>query len=203
MDIELQHEKFAREYILCLNASKAAEKSGYKASYAKRLIQKPSVRSAIRRLQLEIRSRWHGHIDEVMSTLTSVASASLKDFLETDPTTGRAVLKDLSEIPTDKLKTLTNLKVDEDGHVRSIQFNDKLRAIEGVMTRMGIDGRDPTLDASDLNDLLRQEYLQVSELRLELQMEKEALRKERHKQQKEHQEAMVKLDREKTKSTVH
>jgi len=192
--MNIRHTLFV-EYLLSLNASKAAIKAGYKQAYGAALLQNPSVQSMLNQAQIEIRAKWHCKIDELMKSNNAIATASLRDFVMSDSTNGHTYLKDMSEIPSSKIQALSSLEVDEHGRLLKIKFKDKIKAIDDSMNRMGVKGTDSALDSAELNTLIRDEYAQVSELRRLLQAERRALSAERKLMQREHQSAMVSLDR--------
>lgn len=112
-----KHKRFVAEYLIDLNATKAAERAGYSAKTAKqqgsRLLTKADIIKAVgdksekRVEKLEITA------DRVLQELAKLAFANTSDYIQiTDK--GEAFV-DLSKLTRDQAAAIQEIRVDETG----------------------------------------------------------------------------------------
>jgi|SRR5215217_4186738 len=126
-----KQEKFCREYILDLNATRAAERAGYKdGNIGRQLITKNNVSDRIAELQKESFERAEIDADGVLKILAHLVSYDPRNVIEWGPNSVRIKdSKKLSEMDA-KLVTSITETPNQWGTRRQIKLPDRLRAIE-------------------------------------------------------------------------
>jgi phage terminase small subunit len=135
---------FVAEYLVDLNATKAAARAGYskRSAYSTghRALRIPAVRAAIEELQAERLERLAMRTDEMVVELSLMARANLLDYLR--PGDG-APIADPNELDRDKAAALAEVTVDDftegqgenrrEGRRFRIKLQDKLGAIDRLI----------------------------------------------------------------------
>lgn len=100
---------FVQEYIVCLNATEAALRAGYKPKNAKSLgyqvLQKPHVQTAIQRAMDKRARRTEIEADAVLQELAKIAFLDIRQAFDEK---GR--LKDIQEIPEDVARSIAGIE---------------------------------------------------------------------------------------------
>jgi phage terminase small subunit len=134
---------FVREYLVDLNATKAAIRAGYSPRSARttssRLLAKANIQEAVQRATSERAKRVEVTADDVVRELALLAFSDLGRAFGAN---GRML--SLEEMPEAVRRTLASVEVDEDddeGTVRKVRTWDKIRALEllGKHLRMFVD----------------------------------------------------------------
>ena len=103
---------FVREYLVCLNATKAAERAGYSAKTAhaqgSRLLKNAEVAAAVAKANEERLQRVEVSADEILRELKRLAFFDIADAFDNNNK-----LKDLKDIPEDARHALAGMEVEE------------------------------------------------------------------------------------------
>jgi phage terminase small subunit len=135
--------RFCEEYLIDLNGTQAAIRSGYSEKTAHVIgaenLVKPNIKKRIEELQSEIRERNKITIDELIQTLAGFVRLDPQDLLDE-----QGVVKSLSDMPAAARKCIAEMKLMEicgaDGPIgvlKTIKFSSKLDAIEKLMKHLG------------------------------------------------------------------
>lgn len=144
-----KQERFAREYIIDLNATQAAIRAGYSPrtanEQAARLLAKVSVSERIAELKAKAAKRNDLTVDSVLDEIKKVGYANMLDYVQVQPD-GTAQV-DLSKLTRDQAAAIESVQTEEvweageDGprRVRKIKFKlaPKLPALDMLMKRLG------------------------------------------------------------------
>ncbi len=147
-----RQKRFCQEYVVDLNASQAAIRSGYvkkwAASTAGHLMELPAVKSYIAQLQARIGEKLEITAQEVVRELHHLAFCNIQDYL-----TAGAQLLDISQISRDKASAIESLKITEiktkaGSRKTTVDFKlrDKLSALEKLGRHLGIFNFEPDPD---------------------------------------------------------
>jgi len=138
-----KQRRFCEEYIIDLNGTQAAIRSGYSERtatvVASENLTKPNVQNYIKQLQAEIQERNKITVDELVRTLASFVRLDPKDMFDEN-----GMVKNLNDMPEAARKCIAELKVMEissvDGPIgvmKNIKLPSKLEAIEKLMKHLG------------------------------------------------------------------
>ena len=137
---DLLRQRFVEEYLVDLNATKAAERAGYSVRTAKsqgsRLLRDPKIKAAIEAAQRAQVKRIRMSADDVLVGLAEIASIDIADIFDENN-----VLRPLKEIPTYVRRAIAGIEVEElfegrgesrehIGRNRKLKLSDKVRALE-------------------------------------------------------------------------
>ncbi len=139
-----KQERFCQEYLVDLNATKAAERTGYsvKTAYSigDELLRKPEIKDRINALKLKTARRIEINTDDVLLEIARLAFSDLTEIFEEDET-----LKPISEWPEDARRAVSSFEVTQVGDVAKIgkvKFWSKTDALEKLMKHLGEYERD-------------------------------------------------------------
>ena len=145
-----RQKRFASEYLIDLNGTRAAIRAGYAASSAAatavRLLQMPKVAELIERGQADRAARTNVTADRVLMELSRIAFANMSDYIVIQPD-GSAYV-DLTDLDDDKTAALQEITTDcfssgrgdaarEVKRVR-VKLCDKLQALEKIGRHLGM-----------------------------------------------------------------
>lgn len=145
-----KQEQFCREYLVDLNATQAAMRSGYSPKTANeqgsRLLANVSVSARISKLRSEQAKRLDITADRVLKELGKLAFSNLGDYFKVQ-TDGSAVI-DLSSLTPDQAAALQEITIDEyqDGKGETarqvkrirIKLGDKKGALDSIAKHLGM-----------------------------------------------------------------
>ena len=143
-----KQKRFASEYVVDLNATKAAERAGYaqRTAYSQghRLLRNAEVQARISELQAERSERTEVTADRVVQELATVAFLNVGDFLTVEH---GVVSVDLSKINPEAMRAVKKIRqrevlvgdADTGGVVQVCDFetHDKIRALDMLMRHLG------------------------------------------------------------------
>jgi len=146
----IRYELFAREYVVDLNAERAAIAAGYSrktaASRGCQLLNKVKVQKAIDRLISARSTRLELKADRVIEEIQRLAFSNMQDYTRTD-SDGKPVL-DLSNISRDQFAAVQEIREDTTGGsgdgerkvvVRTtLKLSDKTKNLELLCRHLGI-----------------------------------------------------------------
>ena len=129
-----KQKRFVEEYLIDLNATKAAIRAGYSPRTAKQIGQenltKPDLQAAIDRAMAERSRRTGINQDRVIQELAKIALVNPADVIDMDTATVKpdASRDDTACIASVKIRTLFS----KDGPVieREVRFYDKVKCLE-------------------------------------------------------------------------
>lgn len=137
-----RYEQLCHEYLLDLNQTQAAIRTGYSPRTANvqaaKLFAIPSVRARIDELLAQRSARTGVNADRVIRELARIAFASAPDFIDPNDATLRAdaTPDDRAAIASVRVKTIPTQ--DGLGVEREIKLNDKVKALELLCKHLGI-----------------------------------------------------------------
>ena len=149
--IREKQKRFGEEYVIDLNATKAAERAGYSKDTAKLIghenLAKPNIQKYITALQLKISERNDNLAQKEIDELVKVGFSNVQDYIEAGN-----IVKDLSEIEPHKAAAVSSIKRSvtefgdaETGGVKTVlEFKlwDKISALEKLGRHLGIFEKD-------------------------------------------------------------
>ncbi len=143
-----KQERFAAEYLVDLNATKAATRAGYSEKTARSqghtLLGLPAVQERIQALMAERAERTEVTQDRVIAELAKAAFLDPRQFFNADGT-----LKEVVELADGSAGALAAMDVYEDhagvgedrvkiGETKKLKFCDKLKALELLGKHLGM-----------------------------------------------------------------
>lgn len=142
-----KQKRFCEEYVIDLNATQAAIRSGYSEETAYSIgsenLRKPEILEYLKQLQTEISNRNGDLAQKVIDELKKIGFSNIQDYIEA----GNAV-KDLSVIDAQRAAAVSSIKRsvtefgdEETGGTKTVlEFKlwDKLSALEKLGKHIGI-----------------------------------------------------------------
>ena len=134
-----KQKRFIDEYLIDLNATQAAIRSGYSPDTAKSIgsenLTKPDIQARIAKAMAERSRRTGVNADRVVMELAKIAFVNASDVIDADTATLKpdAAPEDMAAIQSVKVKTFG-----EDGLEREIKMADKLKALELLGKHLGM-----------------------------------------------------------------
>lgn len=135
-----KQQRFVAEYLVDLNATKAAERAGYSAKTARqqgaRLLSNAAIADSVARGKRASFERVEVKADDVLRELLRIGLVDLRQAF-----TAEGALKPIHEMPEDVARALAGVEVEElfegkgeeraqTGRLRKVKFWDKPRALE-------------------------------------------------------------------------
>ena len=149
-----KQELFCQEYLVDLNATKAAERSKYskKTAYSQgqRLLKNVEIQKRIAELRAKREERTKVTQDRVVKELALLGFSDLKDYITIDNLTGAIQAKGFEEMPGETSRALQSIKEDRvikedaDGSKTTVydkvsfKTHDKIRALEILARHLGM-----------------------------------------------------------------
>jgi phage terminase small subunit len=142
---------FCREYLIDLNASKAAVRAGYRPQNARicacKLMARPLIKAEIKKLMREREKRLNIAAEDIIKELMIIAKANAADFVQVTTRKGRdsegnptevsmVRIKPTDEIDSEKIAALAGVRQRVCGV--EVKLYDKLKAIELLMRHLGL-----------------------------------------------------------------
>lgn len=137
-----KQQRFCEEYVIDLNGTQAAIRSGYSSKTARSIsnenLTKPDIREYISELQKEIQERNKITVDECVSILAKIARHDIAAFYDEN-----GKLKSIHDIPKDSRMAISELSVYEEIEKKGsdknlIGFTKKLKTLDrkGVIVEL-------------------------------------------------------------------
>lgn len=156
-----KQKMFVAEYLVDLNATRAAIRAGYSPNGADRTgfrnLQKPQIRAAIAEAQTPRLTKLDMDAEEVLIELARIARANLLDYMRINEA-GEPIV-DFSRLDRDKAAALSEVVVEEfpsargagKREVRRIKFrlHDKLSALDKLAKHFGLMRERVSLENAD------------------------------------------------------
>lgn len=138
MALSPQQELFVRQYVLDLNATKAALRAGYNRKNARQhgsyLLSKSDIQAAIK-ARLERRyEKVDIKTDEVLAQIRRLAFASLEGFIEIR--NGKTYIADTAHLTEDQMACISEIKQTPDGV--QVKLINREKMIELLGRHMGM-----------------------------------------------------------------
>ena len=146
-----KQERFVEEYLVDLNATQAAVRAGYSAKTAEQqghqLLKKTSVLEAIVEAMGERSARTQVTQDEVVRELVRIAFSDMRAFLDFGP--GGVTLKEISELPEDAARCITEVSESKTQHGSNVRFklHSKMAALDALTKHLAQSDLDARLRA--------------------------------------------------------
>lgn len=140
--LSAKQERFCEEYLIDLNATQAAIRSGYSVNSAGSIgsenLEKPEIRARIDAALAERSKRTGINADRVLRELGRIAFVNAIDVINMQDATvkGDAERDDTAAIASVKVKVIPG--EDGDGVEREIRLADKLKALELCGKHLGM-----------------------------------------------------------------
>lgn len=128
-----KQQLFVKEYAVCLNATEAARRAGYKTNNGNTLgvigaenLRKPKIRAEIDRLLVERTMK----ADEVLARLADHAEGSIEDFISVNELTGWPTFDFNKAKELGKLHLIKKIKYNRNGLLESVELHDPQAALK-------------------------------------------------------------------------
>ena len=137
-----KQQRFVEEYLVDLNATRAAIRAGYSPKTARQQgyenLTKPYIEAAIQRALEERSERTRVRADRVVTELARLGLYDPRDVIDWGPEGVR--VKDSSGLSDDDARAVAQIRVVSTRHGRAVavKFADKLRALELVGKHVGL-----------------------------------------------------------------
>lgn len=139
-----RQERFVEEYLLDLNATRAALRAGYKhRDMGRQLLTHPHVVDAIASRKLARGEQFEVKAEHVLRELVRLASVDVTLAFNADGS-----MKPLDEIPLDTRRAIAGIEIEEErygkdgelvrGRVKKLRFTTKDRALELLGKHLGL-----------------------------------------------------------------
>jgi phage terminase small subunit len=139
-----RQRRFVEEYLVDLNATRAAKRAGYSAKGAAsrgyRLLQNPAITVAIAKAQGKRAARTQVSADRVVTELAKVAFGDPRRLLSWGP--GGVVLRDSSELTEAEAALVSEVSETRTaaGGTRKVKLHCKLTALNALGKHLGLFG---------------------------------------------------------------
>lgn len=138
-----RQQRFVEEYLVDLNATKAAVRAGYSSqgadAAASRLLGNVRVQQAISAAQQERARRTDITADRVIQELALIAFSDLGDVFENDA--GTLKMRKLSELPGGVRRAIESIREQptDKGLTRSVKMHSKVAALKMLADHLGME----------------------------------------------------------------
>lgn len=142
MPLSEKQKRFCQEYIIDLNATKAAIRAGYSENGAKvqghRLLTNANIKSYIVELIKNISQKTEITAERVLKEYAKLAFTNFDDLV--DMSTGRPVFRDIEAINPDHMAALQSVSETKVG--LKFRMHDKKGALDALARHLGIFAED-------------------------------------------------------------
>ena len=140
-----RQRRFVEEYLIDLNATKAAERAGYApkhaTSTASRLLKRTAVAEAVRLAMDERAKRTQITADRVLREFARIAFADIRSFTGNDG--DGLTVKSLSALSDDDSAAIAEMS-GSDGKKFKVKLHDKKHALDRIARHLGLYGKRAT-----------------------------------------------------------
>jgi phage terminase small subunit len=137
-----KQKRFCNEYLIDLNATQAAIRSGYSYITAKEIgyenLTKPHIKTYIEKRITERAERTNITQDMVVEELAKIAFSKIDDYVEVDDSTGsnNVIVKATRDVQEERISAVSSIKQGSNGI--EIKLHDKVRALENLGRHLGM-----------------------------------------------------------------
>ena len=135
-----KEERFVQEYLIDLNAARAARRAGYSARSARtigpRLLKRPAVRDALAAARQAQAERGEVSAERVVRELARIAFASSDQFLDWGP--AGVSLRDKTLLSPDQHAAIA--EVSHNGTAFKLKLHDKMAALDKLARHLDLYG---------------------------------------------------------------
>ncbi len=151
--------RFIEEYLVDLNAKRAAKVAGYSDSSAKSvytaLLGRPHVEEAIRKRKLKISEKMEMTREDILNQYRSIAEADYGDYIEYDED-GAVTFKPYEELTLEQRAAIADVCFFTDPKtgvksISKIKLHDKTKALEALSKYHGMFEKDNKQKSSGVN----------------------------------------------------
>jgi len=143
--LKRRERRFVEEYLVDLNATRAAVRAGYSektaTSIACRLMKKEAIGAAVRAGMDERSKRTQITADRVLRELARIAFADIRSFTERDGSALTA--KSLAALSDDDSAAIAEMS-GTDGKTFKVKLHDKKHALDKIARHLGLYGKRAT-----------------------------------------------------------
>jgi phage terminase small subunit len=166
--------RFVEEYVICLNATKAAEVAGYSKRTADKqgtqLLAIPSIAKAIQAKQEKLEKKSELKAERVLNEIARLAFSDLRKAFDE-----RGGLKPVHELDDDTAAAVASIEVIEErnkegeiiGFTKKLKLWDKNKAIDNACKHLGLTKDKLELTGKDGGPIKTEETVMSDEERLE------------------------------------
>lgn len=156
--LEPRQQRFVEEYLIDLNATRAAIRAGYGRKGAKqqgqRLTTKPHIQAAISAGQAKLRAKNEDLAGRVIEEMKLIAFSDIRSYVDIDADTGAIRAKGFDEMPAGASRALEQIREDRmiredaagnDSIINSkitFKMHPKLTALDSLAKHLGLYERD-------------------------------------------------------------
>lgn len=148
-----RQQRFCEEYLVDLNATRAAVRAGYSEQSAKEIgyenLTKPHIAAAIEAAMAERSERTKITADRVLREFARIAFADMRNFASWD--SNGFILRDSRELSDDDAAVVAEFSQNsrEDGNAFKFKLHDKKGALESLAKHLGLysDGNNVQVNA--------------------------------------------------------
>jgi phage terminase small subunit len=166
VELSPKRERFCQEYIIDLNETQAAIRSGYSKKSAKnqgsRLMENDDVKARIKILLAERAARCQVSQDDVLAELKRLGFSDMRNLAEWNSVLVK--LKDSSEISDSDAACVESVSqtVSKDGGSLSIKLHSKTKSLELLARHLGMlhDKIDHTTGGKELQTMSKDELIE-------------------------------------------
>ena len=134
-NLTLKQQRFVDEYLLDLNASRAAIRAGYShrsaGSIGEQNLKKPEIKAALEHSLAERRKRTLVSQVEILDQLAGIAFADPRKLFRADGT-----IKSPSEMTDDEMAGVASLIIRKGGRGYRLVMHDKTAALETLLKHL-------------------------------------------------------------------
>lgn len=131
-----EEERFVEVYARSGSVKMASEGAGMSLDAGKHAHRKPNVKAAIKRTKMSFLSRNSVTKEHVVAELKGMATFDPADAFI--PGLDVTVYKNIREMPADVRRSIKKVHTSSDGEVLSVEFYDKMKAMEMLAKHMGL-----------------------------------------------------------------
>lgn len=167
MKLTAKQKRFCEEYLICLNATEAAVKAGYKEKTARFIghenLTKPYIADYIKEKQKELSEKSGITAKMVIDELAKIGFCNVQDYLLTGN-----ICRDFTKMEREKVAAVSSVKITEiigETFTRTtteFKLHDKKGALEMLGRHLGIFEKDNTQKQVDIRQWI---YAAASELK--------------------------------------
>lgn len=133
-----KEDRFVKEYLIDLNATRAARRAGYSARSARsigpRLLKRPAVQAALAEARAAHARRTQVSAERVLKELARIAFASSDDFLDWGPQ--GVTLRDKTLLDADQHAAIA--EISQNGKALRLKLHDKMAALDRLVRHLDL-----------------------------------------------------------------
>jgi len=133
-----KEDRFVKEYLIDLNATRAARRAGYSARSARstgpRLLRRPAVQAALAAARQAHAQRTEVSAERVLTELARIAFATSDEFLDWGPE--GVTLRDKTLLNADQHAAIA--EISQNGRALRLKLHDKMAALDKLVRHLDL-----------------------------------------------------------------